>query len=111
MVVGIDLGGQQGDEFQSEAVRLEREHGLTVVQLPQSHARLTVALGGAVRGDRRAPPAATAAGSISMSTSPAPVAKRPAAAGVWTSRATMHVSTLSSPWRWNRGRPARPAAC
>jgi phage terminase large subunit-like protein len=29
--------------FQSEALRLEREHGLTMVQFPQSHARMTVA--------------------------------------------------------------------
>ena len=29
--------------FQSEALRLEREHGLRVVQFPQSHARMTAA--------------------------------------------------------------------
>jgi phage terminase large subunit-like protein len=29
--------------FQSEALRLEREHGLTMVQFPQSHTRMTVA--------------------------------------------------------------------
>jgi hypothetical protein len=46
VVVGIDLGGVREVvfdpcRFQSEPLRLEREHGLTVVQLPQSHARLT----------------------------------------------------------------------
>jgi phage terminase large subunit-like protein len=29
--------------FQSEALRLERDHGLTMVEFPQSHARMTVA--------------------------------------------------------------------
>ena len=29
--------------YQAEALRLEREHGLTVVEFPQSHARMTVA--------------------------------------------------------------------
>jgi phage terminase large subunit-like protein len=29
--------------FQGEALRLEREHGLTMVEFPQSHARMTVA--------------------------------------------------------------------
>jgi phage terminase large subunit-like protein len=29
--------------FQSEALRLERDHGLLMVQFPQSHARMTIA--------------------------------------------------------------------